>query len=206
MGGQVNRQIEALIDRIRELEDELEEALAKRREELSFTIQNRRIIFEQEILERHRELKLRLSRYILKARPLTLITVPFIYSLILPLLLLDLFVTVYQAVCFPIYGIPKVRRSDHFTYDRAQLAYLNLLEKFHCIYCGYGNGLCAYAREIAARTELYWCPIKHAQRVVEAHRYYADFVDFGDGEAYRSELKRLRASLKELGERKKGQG
>jgi hypothetical protein len=41
-------------------------------------------------------------------------------------------------------------------FDRTHLAYLNLVEKINCAYCSYGNGLAAYLREIAARTEQYW--------------------------------------------------
>ena len=39
-----------------------------------------------------------------------ILTAPVIYSLIIPITLLDLFITVYQRVCFPVYGIPRVKR------------------------------------------------------------------------------------------------
>jgi len=52
-------------------------------------------LFEEEVLRRHRELKIRLSTYVLKAPPLVILTAPFIYALIVPFVLLDLFVTVY---------------------------------------------------------------------------------------------------------------
>jgi hypothetical protein len=55
-------------------------------------------------------------------------------------------------------------------FDRYHLAYLNVLEKLNC---AYANGLIAYVREIAGRTEQYWCPIKHARRVIGAHSHYA---------------------------------
>jgi hypothetical protein len=92
------------------------------------------------------------------------LTAPVIYAVIVPLVLLDLFVTIYQRVCFPVYGIPKVNRGDYLIFDRHHLAYLNALEKLNCAYCSYANGLIAYVREIAGRTEQYWCPIKHARR------------------------------------------
>jgi hypothetical protein len=76
-------------------------------------------------------------------------------ALVLPLVLVDLFTTLYQRVCFPVYGIGRVRRDDYVIIDRHLLGYLNLLEKLHCVYCG-------YAREFASRTEQYFCPIKHA--------------------------------------------
>ncbi|HKJ82665.1 MAG TPA: hypothetical protein VJ961_01440 [Mariprofundaceae bacterium] len=191
----MNGQIENLIERIRELEEDLEVELARRREELRFELVGRKVHFEQEVLEQHRALKTKLFRYIIEARPLVLLTAPFIYALIVPFLLLDLFITLYQAICFPVYGIPKVRRSDHLIFDRHQLGYLNIIEKFNCLYCGYGNGLIAYVREIAARTEQYWCPIKHARRVAGAHSHYSRFLDYGDAKAYHESLEKVRCDF-----------
>jgi hypothetical protein len=125
------------------------------------------------------------------AHPLVVLTAPVIYSLIVPLVLLDLFVTIYQAICFPVYGIPKARRRDYLVFDRSHLAYLNMLEKLNCAYCSYANGLIAYVREIAGRTEQYWCPIKHARRVIGAHPRYALFEDYGDAEGYRKWLEQF---------------
>ena len=121
---------------------------------------------------------------------------PSIYSLIIPLILLDLFAALYQAVCFPVYGLRRVRRRDYLAFDRGQLAYLNAIEKINCEYCAYANGLIAYIREIASRTEEYWCPIKHARRVLGVHARYGSFVDYGDGDAYRHELERLRTEAR----------
>jgi hypothetical protein len=178
-----------LTEKIAALEAELEAELAKRRAELHVGLEKGRVAFEEEILRRHRELRTKLSHYILNAHPLVVLTAPVIYSLIVPLLLLDLFVTIYQAVCFPAYGIAKVRRGDYLVFDRHHLAYLNALEKLNCAYCSYANGLIAYVREIAGRTEQYWCPIKHARRVIGAHSYYARFKDYGDAAAFRAPSK-----------------
>jgi hypothetical protein len=177
--------IDHLIARIKSLEDELEAELAIRRTKLNFRLEGGRALFEQEILRAHRRLRTGLVRYVLHAGILHVLTAPVIYSLIFPLLLLDLFVTVYQAICFPVYGIAKVRRGDYLIFDRSQLAYLNLLEKINCAFCSYANGLIGYVREIAGRTEIYWCPIKHARRVIAAHEGYATFTEFGDAEAFR---------------------
>lgn len=178
-----------LTDKIAALEAELEVELAKRRAELRVGLEKGRVVFEEELLRRHRELRTKLLQYVLGAHPLVVLTAPVIYSLIFPLLLLDLFVTVYQALCFPVYGIVKVRRSDYLIFDRYHLKYLNALEKLNCAYCSYANGLIAYVREIAGRTEQYWCPIKHARRVIGAHAHYAQFKDYGDAEAFRAPLK-----------------
>lgn len=200
----MNGQIGSLIERIRELEEELEVELAHRREELRFELIGRKVRFEQEILERHKTLKTELLRYIIETHPLVLLTAPFIYVLIIPFALLDLLVTLYQAVCFPIYGIPKVRREDLLIFDRHHLGYLNIIEKFNCFYCAYGNGLIAYVREIAARTEQYWCPIKHARRVAGAHSRYSHFTDYGDAEAYHDQLEDIRCDFSERAKKKEG--
>jgi hypothetical protein len=192
----MNPQIAVLIEHIRSLEAELDAELAKRRADLRIGLEHGRVIFEQELLRRHRELQVKLSTYLANARPLVVLTSPVIYSLIVPIVLIDLCMTIYQAICFPVYGIPKVRRGDYFVFDRAHLAYLNAIEKLNCAYCTYANGVFAYIREIASRTEEYWCPIKHVRRAVGTHARYSGFEDYGDAEAYRSQLERHRASLK----------
>jgi N-glycosylase/DNA lyase len=73
---------------------------------------------------------------------------------------------------------------------------LNAIEKLNCVYCGYANGVLAYAREIAGRTEQYWCPLRHALRVRGPHAQYRDFVEYGDAAGYRARLEELRARLR----------
>jgi hypothetical protein len=120
------------------------------------------------------------------------LTAPFIYALLPLMLLLDVFASLYHAACFPLLGIPKVRRSDYLIFDRGHLAYLNLLEMVNCAYCSYGTGLLAYMTEIVARTEQYWCPIKHARRILAAHSHYRHFTEFGDAESFRRDLDKIR--------------
>jgi hypothetical protein len=186
-------QVTALIDdltrKIAALEADLEVELAKRQADLRLGLEQGQAAFEEELLRRHRELRTTLSRYLLNAHPMVIVTAPVIYSLIIPLLLLDIFITAYQVICFPVYKIEKVKRSNYFAFDRSHLSYLNALEKVNCAYCSYANGLIAYVREIAARTERYWCPIKHARRVIGSHSYYAQFHEYGDAAGFRESLK-----------------
>ena len=189
-------QLDTLMEKLRGVEAEIEVELAKRREELRFHFEKRRIVFEQEVARLHKELKTRLSRYIIEANPLTVLTAPVIYSLIVPIALLDLSVMAYQAICFPVYRIPKVRRRDYLVFDRHHLAYLNAIEKFNCAYCSYANGAIAFVREVASRTEVYWCPIKHARRVLGPHPHYQGFADFGDAEGYRTKIRQLEEGVK----------
>lgn len=176
---------ETLMQRIGDLQDQLEAEFDRRRRAFHFRVEKRRVVFEEAIARRQAELKRHLWSYLRAARPRMILTAPVIYSLILPLALLDAFVSLYQAVCFPVYGIDKVSRRDFIFYDHRHLAYLNGIEKLNCLYCSYANGLLAYVREIAARTERFWCPIKHAQRPAAQHRYYPGFAEYGDAETYR---------------------
>ena len=136
-----------------------------------------------------------LSAYLRGVSLRSVVTAPVIYSLTIPLSLLDLFVTIYQRVCFPVYRIALVPRTRYFRFDRRRLPYLNALEKANCALCSYANGVLAYTREVASRTETYWCPIKHARPVRGAHARYSTFFDYGDHQAYRSGLARMRQSV-----------
>lgn len=194
----MNPTIEELLARIRQLENQIEAQIQQRREELHADFENRKIRFEKEVIAAQKRFKSGLLSYIWHSSALTILTAPVIYFGIVPLVLLDLFVTLYQVICFPVYGIARVRRRDYFVFDRGHLAYLNLIEKINCAYCSYGNGVIAYAREISARTEQYWCPIKHARRTLQAHPWYNGFVDFGDAEGWRRELADLRRKLEKV--------
>ena len=194
----MNPKISELLDRIQQMELEIEQEMKRKRAELQADFEETRVRFEHEVLEQQRRFKTGILPYLLSANLWSVVTAPVIYSVLLPMLLLDLFITVYQHICFRAYGIARVKRSDYFVYDRAHLAYLNLIEKINCAYCSYGNGLMAYGREVVARTEQYWCPIKHARKIMAAHPYYTGFVDFGDAQSYKDELEKLRTELAKL--------
>ena len=116
---------------------------------------------------------------------------------------MDLVVTLYQLICFPVYGIPKVRRGDHVLIDLHHLAYMNVIEKLNCLYCSYFNGVMSYVREIAGRTEQYWCPIKHAAQLNRPHSRYERFVEYGDSDSYREKVNELRKDFSDLAEERK---
>jgi len=194
----MNPKISELLARIQHMEQEIELEMKRKRAELQADFEETRVRFEHEVLEQQRRFKTGLWSYVFSANLSTALTAPIIYAVFFPMVLLDVAVTLYQTICFPVYGIARVKRSDYFVFDRSHLAYLNLLEKFNCAYCSYGNGLMAYAREVVARTEQYWCPIKHARKIMAAHPYYTGFVDFGDAESYQRELEKLRTELAKL--------
>ncbi|MDD3468025.1 MAG: hypothetical protein PHE67_12830 [Campylobacterales bacterium] len=187
--------ISEIIEKIKALEIELESEIQKRREEFFCDMGKKKIAFKEQILAEHRKNIQNVFVYLAKAPLLNLITAPIIYSVIIPALLLDLFVYIYQAVCFPVYKIQKVHRGDYIIIDRHNLKYLNAIEKLNCLYCSYFNGLMGYVSEVAARTEQYWCPIKHAEKMKHMHSKYQNFFDYGDSEGFRRELEKLRDEL-----------
>lgn len=184
--------INEIVARIKAMQIELEAELERARVNLNYRLVNHKVRFEQSVREQHKRFKIGLLRYVLFPRWRHVLVAPFVYAVLPALLLLDLMASLYHAVCFPLLGIPRVSRSDYFVYDRHHLAYLNLLEIVNCAYCSYGNGLISYVKEIVGRTEQYWCPIRHAQRILDAHSHYPNFTDYGDAEAYRRELMRIR--------------
>ncbi|MFA6549951.1 MAG: hypothetical protein WCT36_01180 [Candidatus Gracilibacteria bacterium] len=121
-----------------------------------------------------------------------LLSAPFIYGMIIPGIIFHIGLEIYHQICFRIYGIPRVKPSDYFVYDRRLLPYLNWFEKLNCIYCSYFNNLLRYATEIAGRTERFWCPIKYASRVNKPHSQYDKFVDYLDAQTFREKWKKLR--------------
>lgn len=191
----MNDRIRHLLDQMAALEEDLRVALQEQEAGVLFEIKGRRVEFEQSIREAHRRLKSGFFHWLVTYRPQNLITGPIIYSMIVPLALLDLCVSFYQATCFPIYGVARVRRGDYIVFDRQQLEYLNFIEKFHCTYCAYGAGLIAYVAEVVARTEEYFCPIKHARKMLGTHARHAHFLDFGDAADYEQRLEKFRLGL-----------
>ena len=112
-----------------------------------------------------------------------LISTPFIWSVLVPLLFLDIVVEVYHHVCFSLYGLEIVDRKKYIKIDRHKLEYLSFLEKISCAYCGYANGLVNYTVEIGARTEEYWCGIKHqADENFIVPKHHHEFVEYNDKE------------------------
>ena len=190
--------VDQLIEKIRRLEKELRYELQSKQEEFLYRIDRNKVRFEKEARKQHRKLKKKIHRFLLESPLLHYLTTPIIWSVILPAIVLDVFVSAYQFICFPVYKIPKVKRNQFIIFDRHSLSYLNVIEKVNCLYCAYFNGLLAYIQEIAARTEQYWCPIKHARRISYTHSRYKYFFDYGDGEGYRKKLEEVRRQFDDL--------
>ena len=191
----MNNRIRQILDQINALEDELKTAVEAQQERLHYKIEGTRITFEQTVSAAHLKARVSIVRWFLTVRPQNYFTAPIIYGMIVPLALFDLSISFYQLTCFPIYGVARVRRANYIVFDHQHLAYLNIIEKLDCIYCSYAVGLLAYAGEITARTEQYFCPIKHARKILGEHARYANFLGYGDAEDFHDRLEKFRAEL-----------
>ena len=197
----VNKRIDEIISEIKALEDELLDEFKNKEKEFFYKIENGKVRFEQDVITKGRS-KLRNSYKYLSSFPvLAIFTIPFIWAMMIPIFLIDISVTIYQYICFPIYKIPKVKRADYVIIDRYNLFYLDRVEKINCGYCEYFNGIISYVREIAARTEQFWCPIKHSKLPKDKHSRYDKFFDYGDFSTYIRKLKERREDFKDLYEK-----
>lgn len=189
--------ISELVDKIAKLENQLLGELEQQQEEFRYRLEGTKVKFDEASLEAHRLLRVAVFPWLLSSKMRHILSIPFIYGMIIPIAFIDITITCYQHIAFRLYSITRVKRSKYIVMDRNQLSYLNAIQKFNCLYCGYGNGVMSYAREVIARTEQYWCPIKHARKVVGTHRRYRNFVAYGDAENYGPQLIKLRDELRE---------
>ena len=191
----MNVKIRDLLGQIAALEEQLKLTLLEQENRIVFQIRGKRVEFDKDVRAAHARVKRKVLRWLVTDRPQNLLTGPIIYFMLIPMVLLDLTVSLYQALSFPIYRIARVPRSDYIVFDRHQLGYLNFYERVHCEYCAYANGLLAYASEIVARTEQYFCPIKHARKVLGTHARYREFLEYGEADDYHQRLETFRATL-----------
>jgi len=177
--------ITKILKHIESLYKDLEKEYQQAAKSYGFSLSGKKIIFLEAIRKRNKKIKENAFHYIFTANVRHLLSIPFIWGMIFPVLLLDIFLFIYQTFALSLYRIPKVHRRDYIVYDRKFLSYLNIIQKLNCIYCTYVNGLFAYAVEIGARTERYWCPIKAAKHPRITHSLYAEFADYGDAKGFK---------------------
>lgn len=191
----MSEKIKEIVEEIEAMKLKLAEEIAQQESHISYEIQNGYVKFEKEVVAKQKENMKNLLTWFGEVPFLHFLAAPIIYGMILPAILFDVLLFVYQQVVFRIFKFKFVKRSDYILFDHQYLGYLNLIEKLNCLYCSYFNGLMLYASAIAGRTELYFCPIKHAKKVVSQHNYYDEFLSYGDEEEYQKKLKALRENF-----------
>jgi hypothetical protein len=189
--------LRSLLSRMAELEKEIEEEIHRRSDQVAEEFAERRAHLEEEMDAARERLEAGLRAWFMASEFRNVLSAPFIYAMLIPIALLDLSFTLYQAICFRLYRIPRVRRSAFVVIDRHFLPQLNVFEKLNCAYCGYANGVLAYATEITSKTEQYWCPIKHAKRALGTHRRYTRFLEYHSPQELHNVQKPFRAELTE---------
>ncbi len=178
--------INTLLQELEQKRKEIKLAYKKLEKKYDFQIIGKRIHFSKEASRRWKLFKRPLQKIFTNPNRRHVLSIPFIYSIAIPIAILDGFLWIYQQTAFRLYKIPLVKRRKYFVFDRKELSYLNTLEKFNCLYCSYANGVFAYVREVWGRTEKYRCPIKHAKRHGAGHQREKYFADYGDAEEFRN--------------------
>ena len=192
----MNDKIREIVEEIEVMKLKLAEEVAQHESHISYEIKNGYVTFEKEVLAKQKENMKNLLTWFREVPLLHFLAAPLIYAMVIPAILFDVLLFVYQQIVFRVFKFTFVRRSDYILFDHQYLGYLNPIEKLNCLYCSYFNGLMLYASAIAGRTELYFCPIKHAKKVVSQHKYYDKFLSYGDEEEYQEKLKVVRENSK----------
>jgi hypothetical protein len=189
--------IKDILEKIESLNNDLRDEYDRVSKKYGFSLEKRKVIFVDEMRKRNKSMKLPKWRFPLSMMNIRqIIAIPFILGMIVPAIFLDICITIYHTVAFPLYGIPRVKRYEYIIFDRRFLDYLNIIQKVQCLYCSYVNGLFAYAVEIAARTERYWCPLKAAHKPKFSHGWYKDFADYGNPEEWKEKYHHDEKSFK----------
>ena len=191
----MNDKITEMIEEIEAMKVKLAEEIAQHEENISYEIENGYIRFEKEIFAKQKENMKNIFAWFGEIPFLHLLTSPLVYGMIIPAIVLDMMLFIYQLAVSRVFKIKFDKRSNYIVFDRQYLGYLNLIEKFNCLYCSYFNGLMQYASSIAGRTELFFCPIKHAKKIAYKHEYYDAYLIYGDGDEYQKKLKKLRETF-----------
>lgn len=97
MADQHSKKSEPLVQlpEVEKIEEEIKSAF--------YELRNGKVWFSREIKREHRRLKTSLVRYVLHSRILAVLTAPFIYAVIIPFVLLDLFIrpSAFQSMAYP---------------------------------------------------------------------------------------------------------
>lgn len=192
MGSKISEILKEIKSRKNDLLKEYEDL----KEKYGFAFIKGKIMFNLDRRKENKRLRKTIWESLFGLRLRDFLSIPFIYSMIFPAVILDVFLFIYQQTAIRLYWIPLVKRSDYIVFDRKFLDYLNLFQKFNCLYCSYVNWLFSYAVEIAWRTEKYWCPIKNSHRVKWWHDWQEYFADYWDPEGFKEEFHNKKCFMK----------
>lgn len=107
----MTQRMQELASEIVRLQDELDREIESRRKALGWHLKRGIVEFEHGITIEHRRLRMGMATFLARSPIGAILTAPVIYSMFIPLLLIDAWASLYQAICFRAYRIPRVRRS-----------------------------------------------------------------------------------------------
>lgn len=191
----MNDKIREIVQEIDDLKKKLAEEVSNEERHIRYKIHDGSIQFDKESIAKHKKDRGSILSWFNEVPILQFLAAPVIYGVLIPFLLFDITIFIYQHIVFRVFKFEFIKRSDYIIFDHHFLEYLNWIEKINCLYCSYVNGLILYASVVAGRTELYFCPIKHAKKITSEHTYYNTFLNYGDGDEYQKKLKALRKKL-----------
>ena len=114
--------LDEILTRLNSLQDEFERELERvyeeKRANFQYTLKKGKVVFKKQIRAFQRQHKKGLIKYFHDAEIKHIISAPIVYSIIFPLIFLDFAITLYQHICFRIYGIPLIERSKYLIIDR----------------------------------------------------------------------------------------
>ena len=120
----MSRYVDRIVATIHEAEEALSEDVRDQQKRWQYDLHRGRVWFDKEVRHAHKQLKQGIPSFLRHGSVLNLLTTPIIYSLSLPFVLLDVWVSLYQWICFPIYGIDRVARAAVLR-DRPSQAWLS---------------------------------------------------------------------------------
>ena len=174
-----------LLNRYNKKKENFLNEYSKFKEKYEFKLEWRKIIWNKNRLIELKKNKKSAWDSLFSATIREILSIPFIWMMLIPAFILDICLFIYQNTAIRLYKIPLAKRSDYIVFDRWQLAYLNWIQKINCIYCSYFNWLMQYAVEVAWRTEKYWCPIKHIAKKRWTHNWEKYFAEYWDPEEFK---------------------
>ena len=108
----MNTDIDKLLVDAREILEQIEQLFDAAQKKFRYTLDDGRVVISREVKLLQKQYKTSLINYLFQAKWKSLLSAPIIYNMIVLLAILDASITIYQHICFRIYGIPVVTRRE----------------------------------------------------------------------------------------------
>jgi len=110
--------IDEILAKIDSLNRALRQEQIKLFDKYGFYIKNKKVIFLEKFKSRNKLFRIPAWKYAIPKDIRHVLSIPFIYVMIVPAVILDIFLTIYNLTAMPLYRIPRVKRRDHIIFKR----------------------------------------------------------------------------------------